>query len=102
MNSETMTPITARVAETFKPANICGKALGSLTFNKIWRGVALNPLTTSNTSGVAEFRPTLVFITMGKKVIMRAIVILGRMVNPSTTKSIGAMAILGMTCADKT
>ena len=57
--------------------------------------VALIERMNSNTRGSADLSPRVVFVTIGKKVMMDAIMIFGEIPNPNQIVSSGMMAMIG-------
>src|ERR1700730_4777947 len=98
-NSATITPMMAKVMDTFIPSKIYGSACGSWIFQKNSQRLRANARPRSSISRLMLPRPETVLITIGKNAIRKAISTRDRSPRPNQSMSNGATAIFGTICA---
>ena len=100
-NSPTTAPVTARVAATFSPDISWGSEAGKRIFMNVLNLLAPIVEVSSRISGSTERSPASPEMTIGKNAIRTATRIFGDGPNPSHTTNSGAMAIFGITWANR-
>src|SRR3954467_12614455 len=96
MNSPTMAPATARMAPTFMPEKMYGSDPGSWILRNSVQREPRSDLTRSSKSGSTSLKPRAVVSRIGKKQMLKAIRMFGKMPYENHTMNSGPNATFGI------